>query len=1067
MKQILKFGILIFIGFFAFASSCTKDVFTEEDAYANQEDLTRLKDSLSTAQAMLNNEFAIEMELLRDSLKKTGGIIDYSVAAVLASDASWLSYSEYDKGDNSGKGGTGMDGVTVTVSQYGQILTSTTDASGIATFKDLRIGSVNVNVQKDDYCEVDFIAILPALPDSVYVDAYSLVRQAGTMVPMFSLTDNLSTISGIATVETDLTNDAPELAANIKVVASIDVECSTFISRYLQMPYYDVYGCEYCGYWSFDYYALIRQIAFHSTVFETTTAADGSFSLQVPSTPSGLPYFLSASEFAADQSLLQATLNSVPVWGVQTVRTFFGPPTMYSYSAIPANGTELSQVQSAYVTFSAPTGTPDAQPTTVAEATAVLTSSGIVSINMEDQGEGYTQAPRVYIAPGSGYNSVQAEGTAVVSGDKVTGVTITNPGSGYLPGENPEVVFEETVETKASAYPEFSWSVVDIALDDAGSGYTSTAPTVTITGTGTGATAHAIMSAWVDSINMTAMGTGYTDVPLVNISDNFSSWSDATAVMTESNPLHSIVYQGTNDYLWESLPSATITGDGMGATADVTISTAGEVISYNLNNPGSGYTEAPEVTITGGGGFGAVAHATIDTDTINAIIIDDGGKGYTSNPTITFTGGGGTGASATAIRGFPVTAITLNAVGVGYDTVTNIVLDDGTNFEEYVTDCNVKYNMGVREVVLDWDGYFFDAAPTVSFTPIDGNGSGAAATALITWEIKDLVIDNPGSGYISDDANDVTVVIAPPAGIGLQAEASAVLDNGVLSGVEIYQHGQGYTAPPNVFILDDNGEGDSIIPIVTSTALLTASVNNGQVSGISITDPGSGYDWDTYADGDYFIDITTFNSEAYAMAQANPESGQIDYIQIKNPGAGYVVAPKIEIVNTADTATGNGFGSGAVATATIVDGRVTEITVTNPGSGYYVTPDVNITVPFSSMTAVGRCTFAGDGRITGVEFTGGYPYSQGYGYDDPPTVTFTASIPGKGSGAEGVAVVKDGRVTNVIMTNQGSGYIGKNNPNSALQYSIFPVSYPIVMATAGKDYIRDINFGTGKRTIEQ
>jgi len=1065
MKQIFKLGILVFLGFIAFTSSCTKDVFTEEDAYANQEDLELLKDSLAIAQATLDHEYAMEMELLRDSLKKAGGIIDYSVAAVLATDASWLTYYDY-KGENAGKGGQGMDGVTVTVSQYGQLLTSTTDASGIATFKDLRIGSVTVNVQKTGYCEVDFVAILPALPDSVYTDAYSLVRQAGTMVPMFSLTDNLSTISGIATVETDLTNDAPEAAADVKIVATIDVDNSSFIYKYIQMPYYDVYECDYCGYWSFDYYALIRQIAFHSTVFEATTAADGSFSLQVPSTPDGLPFVLCADEFAADQSLLQATLNSVPVWGVQTVRTMFGPPSAMTYSTIPTNGTELSNVQSAYVTFSAPTGTPDAQPTTEAEAYAVLTSSGIVSINMIYQGEGYTQAPRVYIAPGSGYNPVQAAGTAVVSGGKVTGVTITDPGSGYAPGENPEVYFEETVETEAGAVPEFSWSVVDLDLDldDIGSGYTQTPPGITIVGTGTGATAHAIMSAWVDSINMTAMGSGYTDTPLVNISDNFSSWSDATAVMTESNPLYSITYLGTGDTtLFLSTPTATITGDGTGATADVTISTVGKVIGYVVPLVGgSGYTFA-EVTISGGGGFGATATATVFAGAITDITITDGGQGYTSNPTFTFTGDG-TGASATPVRGFPVTDISLNAPGVGYDDVTSIFLDDGTVSGNFLPNCDVKFDMGVRKVTLNDGGYFFDAAPTVSFTPVDGNGSGAAATALITWEIMDLVVDTPGSGYVVDGDDDVTVLIDPPAGAGVQAEASPVLGNGVLSGVEIYDHGQGYTAPPNVFIMEES-EGD-IIPTVTSAAQISATVSNGQVTGLTIDDPGSGYDFDTYANGYYYIDITTFNSdaEAEAEAQANPESGQIDYIEIANPGAGYVVAPKIEII-AEDTAAANGFGSGAAATATIVDGRVAEITVTNPGSGYYVTPDVNITVPYSSMTAVGRCTVENDGRITGVKFTGGYPFTQGFGYDTPPTATFTPSIPGKGSGAEGVAVVNEGRVTNVIMTNQGSGYIGKNNPNTAKASAFLPSAS--VMATAGKAYVRDVNFGTGKRTIEQ
>jgi hypothetical protein len=1061
MKQIFKLGILLLIGgFIAFSSSCTKDVFTEEDAYANQEDLELLKDSLATAQAELNNEFAVEMELLRDSLKKAGGIIDYSVLAVLGSDASWLSYSEWDKGDNSGKGGAGMDGVVVTVSQYGQILTSTTDASGIATFSDLRIGSVTVNVQKTGYCEVDFIAVLPALPDSVYVDAYSLVRQAGTMVPMFSMTDDLSTISGIATVETDLTNDAPEPAANVKVTATIDVENEYFVYKYLQMPYIDISQCcFFCG-WEFDYYALIRQIAFHSTVFEATTAADGSFSVQVPSTPDGLPYRLCTDEFAANQSLLQATLNSVPVWGVQSVRTMFGPPDAMSYSSIPSIGTGLSNVQEAYVTFSAPTGTPDAQPTTEATAEAVLASSGIVSINIEDPGEGYTQAPRVYIAPGSGYNPVQAEGTAVVSDGKVTSITIDDAGSGYAPDDDPAVTFEETVETVAEADLEFSWSVVDIEIDDYGSGYTSTAPTVTIVGTGTGATAHATMGAYVSAVNMTAMGSGYTDVPIVTISDDFSSWTDVTAVMTEANPLHSITYQGTNTTLFLSTPTATITGDGLGATADVTISTTGEVIGYTALVGGAGYTEC-EVTITGGGGFGATAEATIGAGAITDITITDGGQGYTSNPTFTFTGDG-TGASATAVRGFPVTDIALNAVGVGYTEVTDIDLDDGTVTADFIDDCVVLFDMGVREVTLDDGGYYFTTAPTVTFTPVDGNGSGATATTDITWEITDIIVDTPGSGYIVYDGNEVNVLIDPPSGAGDQAEASAILGNGVVSDVDLYEHGQGYTAPPNVFVVEET-EGPEI-PVVTGTAVITATVSGGAVTGLTITEPGSGYDFETYDDGSYSLMITTFNSEAEATANANPESGQIDYIQITNPGAGYVVAPTVEIYNSTGTEDANGFGSGAAATATVVDGRVTEITLTDPGSGYYVTPTVNLTVPSSSMTAVGRCKVEGDGRITSVEFTGGYPFTQGYGYDTPPTVTFTPSIPGKGSGAEGVAVVSDGRVTSVVMTNQGSGYIGKNNPSSTQASAVIPSA--TVMATAGKAYVRDINFGTGKRTVE-
>jgi len=54
-------------------------------------------------------------------------------------------------------------------------------------------------------------------------------------------------------VETDLTNDAPEPAADVKVTATIDVWREGFGYQYLQMPYNDGVECDYCSFWEFDY----------------------------------------------------------------------------------------------------------------------------------------------------------------------------------------------------------------------------------------------------------------------------------------------------------------------------------------------------------------------------------------------------------------------------------------------------------------------------------------------------------------------------------------------------------------------------------------------------------------------------------------------------------------------------------------------------------------------------------------------------------------------------------------------------------------------------------------------
>jgi hypothetical protein len=1043
MKKTLAIAVILIAGLLAFVSSCTKDKFTEKDAYNAQKELASLQDSLSRSQI-----------LLRDSLKNVGGVINYSVGAILAGDANWISNL-----GASSKGSQILDQVVVTISQYGIRKVDTTDVSGIASFKDLRIGTVNVNVRKAGYTEVDFVALLPALSEPVDVDAYGIVRNVGTMIPLFSLTDNLSKISGIATVETDLINNAPEIAANVDIMATIDVDNNLFQSTYLQQKVPDVTISSL----NFDYYGIIKQIAFHSVFSKATTAADGSFTLNVPSTPDGLPIRISVSEFAANQQLLQSTINNIPVWGVQTVRTLFGSSDALMYSQIPKLGTASDNVQSAYVTISAPSGTPAAQPSVKAAATAVLSNSGIESVNITNPGEGYTQPPKVEIANGSAFNSVKAEGTAVVSNGKVTGVTITDAGSGYKPDDAPTVSFIDGIEQRAVYEAEFSFSLVDIDFTPSfgHDGYTQTPPDVTISGSGTGATAHAEMTADIRTITVTATGSQYTQAPQVTIADNFSAWDGATPVMTTNNPLFSINYNGTNSTLWPvaPVPTATIAGDGVGATAQVVLGPEGKIIYAAGIVHGSGYTSAPVVTITGGGGFGATGHAVLNGNTVDTVIIDDQGQGYDGIPTIIFTGGAGTGATATAVVGHPVESISLTTAGVGYNYITAININNGGANVNYYDDCTVKYNMGLRDITFDDNGWFYKEEPAITITPKDGNGSGATAVAEIEWHINDIVVDNPGSGYKLNDESNIHIRI-DTSPTNVQATASPVLGNGVLSAAGAVTLGEGYAAAPNVYMVD-NSEGNPPI----RQAKMSAIVIDGHVTEISITDPGEGYDYSSAINGNYYISVSTFNSEATASAHANPKSGQIAYIQVDNPGSGYAVAPTIEIVNNDSIADSNNFGTGAAATANVVDGRVSSITISNPGSGYYIAPTITITVPSTLLTAVGQCKVSADGRITDVTFPEYFPYTKGYGYNSIPTVTFNPSVSGKGTGAAGIAILKDGQVDNIVVTNQGSGYLGRNNPDVMKPFTVIPDNAQIV-TFSGMTYIRDVYFGTGKRTDE-
>jgi len=1089
MKKNLFFAAVLCIGLLAIINSCVKDTFTEQDAYNEQRKNAVQQDSITKSQMEFEAQLAQDQVLLLDSLKKVGGVINYSVTAVVASTSSWWStyIAYYDKGE---KSQMGLDGATVTLAQHGRLFTATTNASGIASFKDLRVGTANVNIKKTDYTEVDYVVELPPLTEGriTAVNEYEydsssedtitttnkivdLVRHVATMVPVFSLTTNLSTISGVATVETDLTNNAPEVAAGVKIKGIIDVSNSNFWELYIYQPeLVDIWGSGNEPPIGFQYYGKIQQIAFGNTISSATTGADGSFTMQVPSTPQGLPIDFEFDQFALNQKLLMPAIYGVPVWGVQTVRTLFGNDL--SYSPIPNLGLAQMNVQSAYVEFSAPAGSPAAQPTTTAAAVAVLTSSGIVSINISNPGEGYTQPPLVRISKGSVINSVQAEGTAVLTGGKVSSVTITSPGSGYKPGDTPTLTFAENIQQTASAVPKMGYSLATIAVSGQGSGYTS-APAVTITSnSGTGATATSILSGYVSALTVTNAGLGYTATANVAIAPSSGISATATAVMTQFNPVHSVFVPANLTTLWTLKRLGTrIVGTGSGALTDsTTLNPAGRLSTIAVATGGAGYITAPTVSITGGGGTGAVAHATIGAGAVTGIIIDNKGSGYTSNPTVTISAApvGGTTATATPTREFMVASVAVTAGGNAYQAGTTIQFETFAGSAVYIAapaGVNVLLNMGVASLTIGGGGGTeYTAVPAVTITPSNGTvpTTTATATSDIAYGVKAVVVTNQGSGY---EYGDIAVSIAGPPVGGSAATLGAIsLTNGKLKRIVMGFPGVGYSAAPNV-ILSVTAPG--VIPV--KQAEMTATVSGGQITAIAIADPGEGYDYATEGLGRYTIVITTYDASAAGTAKPNPSSGQIDFIRITNSGAGYALAPEVEIFNDTQ-GDANGFGTGAVATAVVTDGRVSAVNVTTPGAGYYVAPNVRIVVASAVMKAMARCNVSADGRITGVDFTNptggwpGYQFTQGYGYDAAPTVTFFPSVPGNGTGASGIATVNNGRVSTVIMTNEGSGYTGRNKPLQMF-FSITPNSS--IYATAGKSYVMDFYFGTGWHTVTE
>lgn len=179
-----------------------------------------------------------------------------------------------------------------------------------------------------------------------------------------------------------------------------------------------------------------------------------------------------------------------------------------------------------------------------ASATAVLTS-GVGSCTIDDQGDYPSGTPTVSFIGGGGTG---AAGTAVMSGNRLVGITITDPGSGYT--APPTVALSggtganDNFGRQGSATAVLTNRVGSITVNARGTGFTSV-PGISFSGGGggSGAAATAAVTKYVLSITMTNNGSGYTGVPSIGFSGGGGTEAAATAAVPL--PLSDFLSQGT------------------------------------------------------------------------------------------------------------------------------------------------------------------------------------------------------------------------------------------------------------------------------------------------------------------------------------------------------------------------------------------------------------------------------------------------------------------------------------------------------------------------------------------
>jgi hypothetical protein len=268
------------------------------------------------------------------------------------------------------------------------------------------------------------------------------------------------------------------------------------------------------------------------------------------------------------------------------------------------------------------------------------------------------------------------------------------------------------------------------------------------------------------------------------------------------------------------------------------------------------------------------------------------------------------------------------------------------------------------------------------------------------WIWDGMILYSPGSigPYVIGDitaggANYASVpTVTFFGGSGTGATATATIENGAVVNLTITNPGRGYVPGDAAGVAFSGGGTDS-------GAILQAVLTTSGVSGAVINDGGSGY---TSAP------IATFSApDSGITAGGIPAvvNGAVVSINVNVPGTGYTSPPTI-------TFTGGG-GIGASASAILAISGVGAIDVSAPGHGYTSSPTVTITGGGGSgATAIATVA---NGVVTTITVT-----APGAGYSSTPTVALSG---GGGSGAAAVAALTVASVAAVEVISGGSGYL--------------------------------------------
>ncbi|HMJ68188.1 MAG TPA: hypothetical protein VK508_04810 [Cyclobacteriaceae bacterium] len=687
-----------------------------------------------------------------DSLRRLNqaGVVNYAITVVSGSTSSLFKNSSRTDG-----AADVVAAALVTISQFGKVVTDTTDASGMVVLNGFFRGAVNVTVRKENFTTASFVTAVKFQDDT----ENGTINFVGNLIPIFETTGaNTATISGVARIQSDLTNTTMEpVPAGTTLMAHVDVTDGNFIDRFLSAePLVDDTGADVVV-----LNGVILEAAYSTGVIGTT-AADGTYSVIIPAAIDGLPIVLEYSSIAVNRLRFDDVNDVNSSNRTISERTIYAPGLGATVIPNPSSAT--------LVNFNAGSG---------AIATAEISPAGTVeNVTVTEGGSNWTGTPTIALTGGGGTGALA---TATITNGVLTGITVTNKGTGYTSQPTVEI-HSGSGAAGAVGGLNTNGTVTGVVLTNTGSGYT-VAPTVTFSGGGTPTTPAAatanISGGRVTSITVTNPGAGYTSPPTASLTGGTTT---GTAATVQAASLFSGLSIGpvslTNPGSGYSFAPAVLfdaptTAGGTRATGTVSFDpVSGQVTAIQVTNAGSGYTSTPGLTIYTQLGGTPAATAFLTGSGVTGLNLTNQGTGYVGAPKVVFTGGGGTGATATAVvNNGRVVAINIVTPGAGYTTIPAVSFIAGSGATGVI---QIGANGAITNVRITTNGSGYVGAPTVTFTTAGaGRGDGATGTATIANEqVTGVNVTAGGSGYLLGNTPNGT-------GIAFSATSSMQVKPGV------------------------------------------------------------------------------------------------------------------------------------------------------------------------------------------------------------------------------------------------------------------------------------------------